>query len=224
MFKINNLSKSFGDFKIKKMSFVVGEGEVVVLIGKSGSGKSSVLRLIAGVETKDSGTIEFTKVKKIGYVSQDYNLFPHLTLFENITLVSQIKGLTNFVFKAEQYLKEFDLYTHKDKYPAELSGGQRQRGALIRVLLTDAKLLLLDEVTSSLDPEATRNILEMVLRLKEKGYSFILASHELGFSERISDRVLFLDDGKIIADEPTHAFFKQQANPKIKKFIDTYYF
>lgn len=224
MFKICSISKSFNNFKIDSISFTVEVGEVVALIGKSGSGKSTILRLIADLENRDSGTIEFSEAKKIGYVSQDYNLFPHLTLFENITLVPRIKDLANFTVEAEQYLKEFDLYDHKDKFPAELSGGQRQRGAVIRVLLTDTEILLLDEVTSALDPEATRNILEMVLRLKQKGYSFILASHELGFAERVADRVLFIEDGKISANEPTGIFFKQQANPKIKKFIDNYYF
>ncbi len=222
MSKITNLTKSYEGFSVKDISFSVSPGEAIALVGKSGSGKSTLLRLLAGLEQKDAGEINFDG--KIAYVSQDYTLFPHLTLIENITLLPKLRGEKSYKETAVTYLKEFELYEHRNKYPNELSGGQRQRTALIRALMINARVFLLDEVTSALDPEATKNILEMVQKLKEEDYQVIFATHELGFAERGADRVMFLDEGDLYKDISVDSFFNQEDDSKIKTFVENYYF
>jgi polar amino acid transport system ATP-binding protein len=212
---IRNLHKSFGRLEVLKgISIDVCEGEVIALIGASGSGKSTLLRCVNRLETPTAGTVVFrgaevtdaevNKVRlEIGMVFQRFNLFPHLTALENVTL-APCKVLGIPAEKAEEegfaLLERVRLSAKADNYPRELSGGQQQRVAIARALALRPAVMLFDEPTSSLDPELVGEVLEVIRDLAAEGRTMLIATHEMGFAREVASRVLFLDDGLILEE------------------------
>jgi ABC-type polar amino acid transport system ATPase subunit len=236
MVKLVDVSKSFGDLQVlKKLNMVVDKGEVVSIIGPSGAGKSTILRCINDLEPIDSGQIYLegvlfdpkkTNVYKyrehIGFVFQSFNLFPHLTARENVTLAPvMLKKATknDMRERAAQLLTSVGLADKVDAYPNELSGGQRQRVAIARALAMDPKVLLLDEITSALDPELTGEVLKVVSDLAKAGMTMILVTHEIAFARDISDRVLFFESGAIVEEGDPETLFTNPSHERTKKFL-----
>jgi polar amino acid transport system ATP-binding protein len=231
-----DVRKSFaGTVVLREFSLDVAEHEVVVLIGASGSGKSTLLRCVNLLETVDDGTIHLdgeditdTRVnpdrvrQRIGMVFQSYNLFPHLTVLDNVTLAPR---RVHRVAKAEaeararDLLERVGLADRAKEYPDRLSGGQQQRVAIVRALVNSPRLLLLDEVTSALDPELVGEVLEMIRDLKADGMTMLIATHEMGFARRVADRVCFLDGGVIIEQGPPDAVLAEPREPRTRQFL-----
>ena len=231
-----DLRKSFGnELVLNHLSLVVPEHTATVLIGASGSGKSTLLRCINLLESIDDGQIFLDGAeisdplinvddvrRKLGMVFQSFNLFPHKTVLENITLAPikvQGKSKEEAIEAAQKLLKRFDLADKADKYPDRLSGGQQQRVAIIRSLACNPRLLLLDEITSALDPVLVNEVLSIVRDLKSDGMTMVLATHEMGFATQVADEVCFLESGNILergsADEVLH----NPKNPKTQEFL-----
>ena len=215
--KIENLTRNFnGQKALDNLSISLSNVSSLVLIGPSGSGKTTLLRVLAGLETPDAGTIRINKRpllfdesslhshrKQIGVVFQGYNLFPHLSAEENIVLpLVKVHGLTREEARARAHtlLSRFALMGHKDKKPAQLSGGQQQRIALCRTAALEPAVMLLDEPTSALDPEFTTEVLDLVHGLQKEGIELIMVTHEMGFAASAADHVIFMDQGRILAD------------------------
>ncbi len=231
-----DLRKSFGnELVLNHLSLVVPEHTATVLIGASGSGKSTLLRCINLLESIDDGQIFLDGAeisdplinvddvrRKLGMVFQSFNLFPHKTVLENITLAPikvQGKSKEEAIEAAQKLLKRFDLADKADQYPDRLSGGQQQRVAIIRSLACNPRLLLLDEITSALDPVLVNEVLSIVRDLKSDGMTMVLATHEMGFATQVADEVCFLESGNILergsADEVLH----NPKNPKTQEFL-----
>ena len=231
-----DVRKSFGnELVLNHLSLVVPEHTATVLIGASGSGKSTLLRCINLLESIDDGQIFLDGAeisdplinvddvrRKLGMVFQSFNLFPHKTVLENITLAPikvQGKSKEEAIEAAEKLLKRFDLADKADQYPDRLSGGQQQRVAIIRSLACNPRLLLLDEITSALDPVLVNEVLSIVRDLKSDGMTMVLATHEMGFATQVADEVCFLESGNILergsADEVLH----NPKNPKTQEFL-----
>lgn len=227
MFKIQNVTKAYrtnesSSFCLKEINFEVGAGEVVCILGQSGSGKSTLLRLLAGLEEIDSGKIERADDASFSYVSQAYTLWPHLTVLENLTLApSQEKKSNLGIIRKEalDLLKRFELEDYAHAFPSTLSGGQQQRVALLRAVLKKPKILFLDEVTSALDPELTKSVLDLVRALSKDGYTMLIVTHHMSFALSVADRILFLQNGNLVADERSAQFFMNQKNEQIRSFI-----
>lgn len=239
LIKIQNLHKNFGDLEVlRDINVDVETGEVISLIGPSGSGKSTLLRCINLLEIPTSGHIyyrdeEITHPKykeedlnlyrqKIGMVFQQFNLFPHLSVTENITLSPMLTlGLSKeeATERAHALLDRVGLSDKKDSYPAKLSGGQSQRVAIARALAMQPEVMLFDEPTSALDPEMVKEVLEVIRELAESGMTCLIVTHELAFAKEISSRILFLDGGDILADQPPQDFFTHPASPRAKEFL-----
>src|SRR5580692_9936966 len=208
----------------------------LVLVGPSGGGKSTLLRILGGLEHPDAGEAEldgqrivFTEEallqhrRTVGTVFQAFNLFPHLTALQNITLpLEKVHGRSPAQAQetARQLLARFHLEAHAGKRPADLSGGQRQRVAIARALASKPRLLLFDEPTSALDPEMTSEVLDTILELREEGQDFILVTHEMGFARRVADQVAFLADGRIVEAGPAAPFFAAPAAAQTRAFLD----
>ena len=225
---LQNVSKIFGTNRVLDgVSLSIGAGEVVSLIGPSGSGKSTLLRCINLLETVDEGAVLFDGVdislpgydanqvrRRIGIVFQSYNLFPHMTVADNITLAPRkVLGTqkTEARQKVLELLTRFNLADKADAYPDQLSGGQQQRVAIVRALALQPEVILLDEVTSALDPELVGEVLDVISELRAAGMTMILATHEMSFARHISDTVCVLDKGSIIErGSPTDIFMKPQ--------------
>ncbi len=234
--ELQNVRKAFGaEVVLNNLSLQVPEHTATVLIGASGSGKSTLLRCINLLETIDDGQIfldgsEITdpaiKVddvrRKLGMVFQSFNLFPHKTVLENITL-SPIKvhgkSKDEANTAAMELLKRFDLSDKADQYPDRLSGGQQQRVAIIRSLAVNPRLLLLDEVTSALDPVLVNEVLTAVRDLKSDGMTMVLATHEMGFATQVADEVCFLESGNIIERGTADQVLRNPQNPKTQEFL-----
>ena len=238
MIEIKNVSKTF-NLKNKSVQAVndvsleIKKGEIVSLIGPSGSGKSTVLRCIIGLEKPEEGKIfidgqEFNEdsenysqlLKKMGFVFQHFNLFPHKTVLENLTL-AQIKVLNRSedeaIAVARKYLDRVGLLDKQNEYPNKLSGGQKQRVAIARSLCMNPEVMLFDEPTSALDPEMVIEVLEVMQELAKEGMTMVVVTHEMGFARNVGDRVIFLEEGRIIEEAPAEEFF---TNPKSKRAID----
>ena len=234
--ELKNVRKSFGsEVVLNNLSLSVPEHTATVLIGASGSGKSTLLRCINLLETIDDGQI-FLDGKEIsdplinvdevrrglGMVFQSFNLFPHKTVLENITL-SPIKvhgkSRDEAISHAMHLLKRFDLEDKADQYPDRLSGGQQQRVAIIRSLAVNPRLLLLDEVTSALDPVLVNEVLSAVRDLKSDGMTMVLATHEMGFATQVADEVCFLESGNIVERGTAEHVLHNPQNPKTKEFL-----
>jgi polar amino acid transport system ATP-binding protein len=234
--ELKSVRKAFGtEVVINNLSLQVPEHTATVLIGASGSGKSTLLRCINLLETIDDGQIfldglEITdpgiKVddvrRKLGMVFQSFNLFPHKTVLENITLAPikvQNKSADEAREIATKLLSRFDLADKSDQYPDRLSGGQQQRVAIIRSLAINPRLLLLDEITSALDPVLVNEVLSIVRDLKQDGMTMVLATHEMGFATQVADEVCFLESGNILERGSAEQVLKNPNNQKTQEFL-----
>lgn len=234
--ELARIRKSFGaELVIDDLSLVLPEHTATVLIGASGSGKSTLLRCINLLETIDDGEIFLdgqeisdptinvdTVRRKLGMVFQSFNLFPHKTVLENITLSPiKVHGKTRDEAneQALQLLSRFGLADKADQYPDRLSGGQQQRVAIIRSLAVNPRLLLLDEVTSALDPVLVNEVLSAVRELKSDGMTMVLATHEMGFATQVADEVCFLESGKIVERGSAQEVLHNPQNPKTQEFL-----
>jgi polar amino acid transport system ATP-binding protein len=231
-----NIRKSFwAELVLNDLSLTVPEHTATVLIGASGSGKSTLLRCINLLESIDDGQIfldgeEISDPlinvddvrRRLGMVFQSFNLFPHKTVLENITLSPiQVHGKSKDEANAHaiQLLKRFDLADKADQYPDRLSGGQQQRVAIIRSLAVSPRLLLLDEVTSALDPVLVNEVLSAVRDLKSDGMTMVLATHEMGFATQVADEVCFLESGNIVERGTAEQVLHNPQNPKTQEFL-----
>ena len=234
--ELKSVRKSFGEeVVLNNLSLVVPEHTATVLIGASGSGKSTLLRCINLLETIDDGQIlldgkeisdpliNVDEVRrKLGMVFQSFNLFPHKTVLENITLAPvkvQGKSTEEARIAAMALLSRFDLADKADQYPDRLSGGQQQRVAIIRSLAVNPRLLLLDEITSALDPVLVNEVLSIVRDLKHDGMTMVLATHEMGFATQVADEVCFLESGNIHERGCAEAVLRNPTNPKTQEFL-----
>lgn len=236
LLKLENINKKFGKKEVlKDISFEVHDKEIVAIVGPSGSGKSTLLRCINMIEPPTSGLIKYNKyniMKKnidinkyrmnVGMVFQQFNLFSHLTVIENITLVPIKLGLLTkekAYKKGEKLLNDIGLLNKENEKPINLSGGEQQRVAIVRALMMEPKLLLFDEPTSSLDPQMTREVLELIKKIATTGMNMMIVSHELNFVKEVATRILFIKEGKIIFDGPKEEFFNNKDNQDIKDFL-----
>lgn len=229
MLEVNNLSKSFGDnLVLDNISFVIKKGDVVSIVGPSGSGKSTLLRCINYLEKPTNGDVIFegNRVNKIvgkgiGMVFQQFNLFPNLSVLDNIILSPvklKIMDKESAVKKAYELLDIIGLRDKASNYPNELSGGQKQRVAIIRTLIMNPDIILFDEPTSALDPEMIGEVLDLIKRIADSGKTMLIVSHEMNFVKNVSNRVLFLEGGKILFDGKTDEFF-DSSNERINSFL-----
>ena len=235
-----NITKSFskGISALNKVSFNLVKGKVLVIMGPSGSGKSTLIRTINGLETFDEGelnvlgikidsNIDERKIKKIrrrvGMVFQQFNLFPHLTILENITL-APINVQKRHQTEAEEFgmylLSQMGIDSHAKKYPNQLSGGEQQRVAIVRALALKPELLLFDEPTSALDPERINEVLDAMRNLANQGMTMVVVTHEIDFAKEVSDKVLFLDNGKVIEISTPDIFFSKASHERSRKFLN----
>lgn len=221
MISIKNISKSFGEIQVlDEISLSFSDNTITSLLAPSGSGKSTLLRCIAGLEKVNSGEIISKTINKIGIVFQNFNLFPHLTAFENITISQSKKSSDLFLNKASDLMEMLGIEDLKDKKPSELSGGQKQRVAIARALILDPEILLFDEPTSALDPEKVFEVGDIIKKLKKHGRTIIVATHELRLSKKISDRIVFMDKGRVESCQNTKDFFENPDSERVKKFIN----
>ena len=214
----------------------ISRGEAVVVAGPSGSGKSTMLRCINGLETIDGGDVRFdgrsvaNAGKKIyglraemGMVFQQFNLFPHKTVMQNLVLGPvEVKGVSRdeATATAKRLLERVGIPEKADAYPADLSGGQQQRVAIARALAMEPKLMLFDEPTSALDPEMIREVLDVMRDLARDGMTMVVVTHEMGFAREVCDRIVFIDEGKIVEEGPPNEFFTQTKSARAKEFVD----
>ena len=236
MIDIRDVIKRFGTFRaLDGVSFAVANGEKVVIIGPSGSGKSTLLRAINRLETVDTGRIavagvdldapatDLNKVREeVGMVFQAFNLFPHKTALENLTLAQLVvrkRSREEAVERARTLLAKVGLAEKADAYPAQLSGGQQQRVAIARALAMDPKVMLFDEPTSALDPEMIGEVLEVMKNLAREGMTMVVVTHEMGFAREVADRVIFMDAGTIVEEGTPEHFFTNPSHERTKLFL-----
>ena len=234
--EIKDISKNFGKFAaLKDVSLSVKQGERVVVCGPSGSGKSTLIRCINGLEIHDAGSITVDRIilnhktksleqirSRVGMVFQQFNLFPHLTVLENITLGPvRAKKVTRQEAdsRAMGYLERVKIPEQAHKYPGQLSGGQQQRVAIARSLCMEPKILLFDEPTSALDPEMISEVLEVMIELADTGMTMICVTHEMGFARRVADTMIFMDQGRIVETAPPAKFFDSPDTDRCKAFL-----
>ncbi len=240
MLEINNLYKKFGDnFILKDISFNVKQGEVTVIIGPSGCGKSTLLRCINGLESIENGgeiklrginltekSTDWRKVRQqIGMVFQSYDLFPNMTVMQNLLLgptkVQKVRP-EDCIKTAENLLAGLGLSDKKNAYPRELSGGQKQRVAILRALIMNPEIMLFDEVTASLDPEMVREVLNVIMELAKGGMTMIIVTHEMQFAKAIADKIVFMDEGRIAEITSPEEFFSNPKTERAKKFLNIF--
>lgn len=238
---INNVVKRFDDTTILDgISFSVKKSEVIVIVGPSGCGKSTLLRCINALEPIQEGSITLdgdviernSKTlpllrQRIGMVFQSYDLFPHLTVLDNILLAPckvQKRDKEEVKQEAMSLLERVGLKEKAKSYPRELSGGQKQRVAIVRALCMHPEILLFDEVTASLDPEMVREVLDVMLDLAKQGRTMLIVTHEMQFARAIADRIIFLDNGKIVEEATPDEFFDNPKTERAKQFLNTFEF
>lgn len=238
MIELKNLNKSYGDNEVlKDINLKIDDGEVVVIIGPSGSGKSTLLRCMNLLEQPTSGEVKINgqkvsgKVKSeliretrqnVGMVFQHFNLFPHYTVLNNIIHAPMIVKKQNkeeAINRAKQLLKEVSLENKMNSFPSSLSGGQEQRIAIARALAMNPNTLLFDEPTSALDPEMVEEVLEVMKKLAKTGMTMVVVTHEMGFAKQVGNRVVFVDDGRILEDDIPEKIFNSPSNPRTQDFI-----
>ena len=236
MIDVKNLSKSFGDnLVLNDISEHIYPGDKVVIIGPSGSGKSTFLRCLNLMEYPSSGTITFDgtettdpKVdidgvrRQMGMVFQHFNLFPNMTIKKNITLApvrTKLMTQAEADEKAMQLLRRVGLEEKADAYPNQLSGGQKQRIAIVRALAMNPKVILFDEPTSALDPEMVGEVLQVMKELAEEGMTMVVVTHEMGFAREVGNRVLFMDEGKVVEQGTPEQIFGNPQHPRLKDFL-----
>ena len=233
---LEGVHKSYGDREVLRgIDLTVDDHEVVCLIGPSGCGKSTILRcvdlldridrgriLLDGVEVSAPGVDADAVRRRIGIVFQSYNLFPHLSVLDNVTLGPR-RALRVPKAEAEatamELLDRFGLADKRDEYPNRISGGQSQRAAIVRALMGDPEVLLLDEVTSALDPELVGEVLGAIRDLADRGLTMVLATHEMGFAREVANRICFLDQGKVLEAAPPAEFFAEQHHERTRRFL-----
>lgn len=224
LLEIKNLKKSFGDnVVLKDISLNVEKGEVLSIIGPSGSGKSILLRCITNLETEDSGEINFDG--SFGLVFQNFNLFPHHSVLKNISnapIRVQKKDKDQAYEEARALLKKMGLEDKEDAYPCELSGGQQQRVSIARALAMNPDILFFDEPTSALDPELTGEILKVIKDLAAEKMTMVIVTHEMNFAKNVSDKIIFMDDGYIIEEGSPEEVFSSD-NQRMKEFLGKFY-
>ena len=234
MVEIKGLSKWFGDFQVLKgIDLTVNKGERIVICGPSGSGKSTLIRCVNHLETHQQGSIVVDGItlgdnlknieqvrQEVGMVFQQFNLFPHLTVLENCTLAPiWVRKTPRRQAEADalRYLERVRIPEQADKYPGQLSGGQQQRVAIARSLCMNPRIMLFDEPTSALDPEMIKEVLDVMVELAEEGMTMLCVTHEMAFARTVADRVIFMDQGEIVENRETQAFFD---NPQHQRTID----
>jgi polar amino acid transport system ATP-binding protein len=230
------LVKRFGSHVVLSgVDLAVAEHEVVVLIGASGSGKSTLLRCVSLLEELDDGTVRLDgeditdprvdadRVRsRFGVVFQAFNLFPHLSVLDNVTLAPRVVhgvGRGEAEERAQALLRRVGLADKAEEFPDRLSGGQQQRVAIVRALANEPRMLLLDEVTSALDPELVGEVLRLVRELKGQGVTILMATHEMGFARQVADRVVFLDDGRLVEQGPPEQVLVDPRQPRTRQFL-----
>ena len=236
MITIANVSKWYDRFQVlRDCTTHVAPGEVMVVCGPSGSGKSTLIKTVNGLEPFQKGLIRVNGTSvgdpgtdlprlraSIGMVFQNFELFPHLSVRDNLTL-AQIQVLKRSRAEATAngltYLDRVGLLAHQDKYPAQLSGGQQQRVAIARALAMDPVAMLFDEPTSALDPEMVGEVLDVMAALAQEGMTMMVVTHEMGFARRVADRVVFMDEGRIVEDSPVDAFFDAPRSSRAREFL-----
>lgn len=233
---IRNVTKHYGDLvAINNVSLDIEEGQVVAIIGPSGSGKSTLCRCINGLEAIDDGDIEIAGLPlpkegsdlarmrtKVGMVFQAFNLFPHMTVLQNIVLApTQVAGLSKVEAKlrAEELLERVGIPEKAHKYPAELSGGQQQRVAIARALAMRPKVMLFDEPTSALDVEAIKEVLDVMADLARAGMTMVVVTHEMGFANSAADKVVLMEDGEIVEESTPKEFFAEPGTARGRAFM-----
>jgi polar amino acid transport system ATP-binding protein len=221
---------------VDQVSVTIAKGEVVVIVGPSGSGKSTFLRCLNGLETFDSGHIviggldladrktDINRVRQeVGMVFQQFNLFPHKTVLDNICLAQIVvrrRSRQEAQAKARQLLKKVGIAEKEGEYPARLSGGQQQRVAIARALAMNPKVMLFDEPTSALDPEMVGEVLDVMKQLAREGMTMVVVTHEMGFAREVADRVLFMDQGKIVEEGTPEHFFTAPCEERTRLFLN----
>ena len=236
MIEIRDVSKWYGSFQVlKNCTTSVEKGEVIVVCGPSGSGKSTLIKTVNALEPFQKGDIVVDGIKvndpstdlpklraRVGMVFQHFELFPHLTVTENLTL-AQVKVLKRTtgeaVARGLKYLDRVGLAAHKDKFPGQLSGGQQQRVAIARALSMDPIAMLFDEPTSALDPEMINEVLDVMVGLAQEGMTMMVVTHEMGFAKRVANRIVFMDQGKIIEDCSKDDFFNTTRSDRARDFL-----
>ena len=236
MITLKNVSKWYGHFQVlTDCSTEEKKGEVVVVCGPSGSGKSTLIKTVNGLEPVQQGVItvdgtvvndkktDLAKLRsRVGMVFQHFELFPHLSIIENLTL-AQVKVLKRDKKpardKAQKLLERVGLSAHAEKFPAQLSGGQQQRVAIARALCMDPIAMLFDEPTSALDPEMINEVLDVMVELANEGMTMMVVTHEMGFARKVANRVIFMDEGKIVEDSPKEEFFANPKSDRAKDFL-----
>jgi len=237
MIDLQNVSKWYGDFQVlTDCTTQICQGEVVVVCGPSGSGKSTLIKTVNGLEAFQQGQItvdgipikdpktDLTKLRsRVGMVFQHFELFPHLSITENLT-IAQIKVLGRSEAEAKKkglgYLERVGLSAHAHKFPAQLSGGQQQRVAIARALSMDPIAMLFDEPTSALDPEMINEVLDVMVELAHEGMTMMCVTHDMGFARQVANRVLFMDQGKIVEDCSKDDFFNTKRGDRAQQFLD----
>ena len=225
MFQISHLVKEFNSVPaVNDVTTNIDRGEVVFIVGPSGSGKSTFLRCLNLLEEPTSGEIRFKGklVTSPGMVFQHFNLFPHLTILENITIAPVKTGRSSrkeAADQAEALLQRIGLYGKRHSYPLQLSGGQKQRIAIVRALVMNPDVILFDEPTSALDPEMVGEVLSLMKELAQVGLTMVVVTHEIGFAREVASRVLFMDKGKIVEEGPPDRVIDRPANPRLQEFF-----
>lgn len=238
---VEHLTKRFGDHLIlDDLSLTIHQGEVIVVVGPSGCGKSTLLRCMNALEPIQGGTVRLREEiidqknknlpvlrQKIGMVFQSYELFPHLTVLDNILLAPlkvQKRKREEAAAEAMELLKRVGLQGRETSFPRELSGGQKQRVAIVRALCMHPEVLLFDEVTAALDPEMVREVLDVMLDLAKQGRTMVIVTHEMQFARAVADRVIFIDQGKILEEGSPKTFFTAPKTERAKQFLNIFEF
>jgi glutamate/aspartate transport system ATP-binding protein len=236
MIELDKVSKWYGAFQVlSECTTRVERGDVVVVCGPSGSGKSTLIKTVNGLEPFQQGAVrvdgisvgdpktDLSKLRsRIGMVFQNFELFPHLSVRQNLTL-AQVKVLKRSEEEATErglkYLDRVGLLAHKDKFPSQLSGGQQQRVAIARALAMDPVAMLFDEPTSALDPEMINEVLDVMVGLAQEGMTMMVVTHEMGFARKVADRIVFMDHGHIVEDSPKDQFFSAPSSERAREFL-----
>ena len=237
MIEARNLDKFFGSFQaLKDISITVHRGERMVICGPSGSGKSTLIRCFNGLEFHNSGTLVVDGIEvyegakqiralrqEVGMVFQQFNLFPHLTVLENLMIgPMKVRGLgrTKAEETARKYLDRVHIPEQADKYPSALSGGQQQRVAIARSLCMETRIMLFDEPTSALDPEMINEVLDVMVELVDTGMTMVVVTHEMGFARKVADTMVFMEAGRIVESSPPEQFFTNPSSERCRLFLD----